>query len=119
MQALRPMTTTLTRLVLAWFVLVLAVAGTSPLIHSVEFVCTPDGLMKTVVVDDDGELQAVGAQHALDCSLCLPAMLPAVPRSVAASMPQPLAHALLPAAAAHIAALVGAPLPPRGPPARA
>jgi len=46
-------------------------------------------------------------------------MLAPVPRSVTAPMPQPLAHALLPAVAAHIAALVGAPLPPRGPPAQA
>ena len=38
---------------------------------------------------------------------------------ISLDMPQPLAHALKPLVAAHIAALVGAPLPPRGPPSLA
>ncbi len=109
--------TTLPRLILAWFVLVLAVAGASPVVRSMELVCTPDGTMKTVVVGEDGQAQDAG-HHTLDCSLCLPAVLPPAHRRAAVDMPQPLAHALLPARAAHIAALVGAPLPPRGPPSR-
>lgn len=117
MLALRA-STILRRLILAGYVLVLAVAGASPMVHSMQFVCTPDGSVKTVVLGEDGLAQDVG-HHALDCSLCLPAVLPAPQRRVTVDAPQPLAHALLPAAAAHIAALAGAPLPPRGPPSRA
>lgn len=107
----------LARLVLAWFVLVLGVAGASPLVHpkTMTVVCSAGGGEKIVYVDGDGE-PAQTDQHTLDCSLCLPAAVPAPAASVAPGMPQPLAHALKPLIAAHIAALVGAPLPPRGPP---
>jgi len=48
--------------------------------------------------------------------MCLAATLPPAPYRAPCAAPQPLAHALQPSVAAHIAALVGAPLPPRGPP---
>ena len=67
---------------------------------------------------DEGQAQAPG-QHTLDCSMCLAPALPLPPVSLAVAQPHPLAAALHPFAAAHIAALVGAPLPPRGPPAQA
>src|SRR2546427_21575 len=51
--------------------------------------------------------------------MCLAPALPLPPVSLAVAQPHPLAAALHPFAAAHIAALVGAPLPPRGPPAQA
>ena len=107
----------LARLTLAWFVLTLGVAGASPFVHpkAMEIVCSADGGMKIVVLNDDGQA-AEASQHTLDCSLCLAPSLP-IPQSHASlPMPQPLAHALKPVVAARIAALVGAPLPPRGPP---
>lgn len=119
MHALRT-SSMLARLILAWFVLMLGVAAASPFVHSktMEVVCSAGGGVKIVYTDADGEpVQA--SQHTLDCSLCLPAGAPVPMVSVALDMPQPLAHALKPLFAAHIAALVGAPLPPRGPPSLA
>lgn len=107
----------LARLVLAWFVLMLGVAGVSPFVHpkTMEVVCSTGGSVQIVYLDIDGGPSQAG-QHSLDCSLCLPAVLPVAAVSVAVDMPQPLAHAPEPLAAAHVAARVGAPLPPRGPP---
>lgn len=107
----------LIRLVLAWFVLTLGVAVASPMVHpaSMEVVCSAGGSMKIVAIDD-GENAVQAGHHTLDCPMCLAATLPPSPVSVRAEMPQPLAYALRPVVAAHIAALVGAPLPPRGPP---
>ncbi len=115
MHALRT-SSTLARLILAWFVLMLGVAGASPLVHpkTMQVVCSAGGSVKVVFTEDGQPVQA--GQHTLDCSLCLPAGVPAPSASVTLEMPQPLAHALKPLVSAHIAALVGAPLPPRGPP---
>lgn len=116
MHALRT-SLTLARLILAWFALTLGVAVASPLVqpHQMELVCAEDGGVKLVVVGEDGQAAPVG-HHSLDCPMCLPVMVPAPVFSLDAAMPHPLAHALRPVAAAHIAALVGAPLPARGPP---
>lgn len=81
----------------------------------VDIVCTADGEMKLIVINGDEQTVEAG-KHTLDCSLCLAASLPAPYLQSKADIKQPLAHALLPTVAAHIAALVGAPLPPRGPP---
>lgn len=110
---------TLTRLVLACFLLTLGVAMASPWVSpkSFEMVCTDGGSMKLVVVDQDGDVAAAG-QHTLDCAMCLPASLPAPLVNQIAPQLQPLAHAMNPVEKARIAALVGAPLPPRGPPSR-
>lgn len=119
MHALRT-SSMLARLILAWFVLVLGVAAASPIVHpkTMEVLCSGDGGVKIVYTDVDGEpVQA--SQHTLDCALCLPVGAPVPMVSVALDMPQPLAHALTPLVAARIAALVGAPLPPRGPPSLA
>jgi hypothetical protein len=107
----------LARLILAWFVLTLGVAVASPIVHpqAMEIVCSAGDSMKVVLVGDDGDPVEIG-QHTLDCSLCLAATLPLAHPRVALGNPQPLAHALEPIVAARIAALVGAPLPPRGPP---
>lgn len=107
----------LTRLALAWFVLMLVVAGVSPIVHpkAMEVVCTVGGAMKIVLTSDDGLTADLG-QHTLDCSLCLAATLPLAQPRIRLYRPQPLARALHPLVAAHIAALIGAPLPPRGPP---
>lgn len=116
MNALRP-SSMLIRLVLAWFALTLGVAVASPLVHPItmEMVCSAGGSMKVVAIDDDGKAVQAG-HHTLDCPMCLAATLPAPPVNVRMELPQPLAYALRPIVAAHIAALVGAPLPPRGPP---
>ena len=71
--------------------------------------------MKVLVFDDNGDAVQAG-HHTLDCPMCLAATLPASPVNVRAELPQPLAYAVRPIAAAHIAAIAGAPLPPRGPP---
>ena len=106
----------LARLVLAWFVLTLGVAIASPIVHpqSMQVICSDGGSMKLVATGDDEAAQ--GVHHTLDCPLCLATTLPAPPASRRVAEPQPMAHALHPFATAHIAALLGAPLPPRGPP---
>lgn len=107
----------LIRLVLAWFALTLGVAIASPVIHpqAMEVVCSVGSGMSLVVIDDDGKAVQAG-QHTLDCPMCLAATLPPPQAHIRLEMPQPLAYALRPMVAAHIAALTGAPLPPRGPP---
>lgn len=115
MQALRH-ARFLARLVLAWFVLSLGVAIASPLVQpqSLELICASGGAMKLIVKNADGSAQERG--HTLDCPLCASVAAPppvAGPLTVA---PSPLAQALQPLEAAHIASRTAAPLPPRGPP---
>lgn len=119
MQALRQ-SRALARLALAWFVLALAAAGLSPVVSpkALELVCSASGEFKMVVIDADGEQVAAG-HHGLDCALCLPVTPPPPESPIRIEPDHPLAHALLPAVQAHIASLVGAPLPPRGPPSAA
>jgi hypothetical protein len=108
---------TLIRLVLAWFVLSMGVAVASPMVHPklVEIICAPGGSVKMMVMNDDGTWVETG-KHSMDCSLCLPVALPPSAASFSLDLDLPLARALQPMVAAHIAALVGAPMPPRGPP---
>lgn len=102
--------------VLAWFALSVGVAIASPFVNpqSLELVCTASGDVKLVAAGDDGAQVQRG--HTLDCPLCVHFGAAAPPPVAAASLPQPLAHALKPIAAAHIAARTAAPLPARGPP---
>lgn len=113
-------TKTLARLVLAWLVMTLGVAMASPWVatKTFEMVCSDGGPMKLIVVDQSGDVTDA-SQHTLDCAMCLPASLPAPLVNQVAPQLQPLAYALNPVEKARIAALVGAPLPPRGPPSRA
>ncbi len=108
----------LARLVLAWFALTLGVAVASPVVHpgSMQLICSDSGMVKLVAIDDDGQ-PASASHQTLDCSLCLGTAPPPRPADSTVPQVQPLAHALKPHVAAHIAALVGAPFPPRGPPA--
>lgn len=123
----RPRTPSLpamTRWVLAWFLLALGVATAAPLVHPQPWVlvCSASGMVALVAVQGDegaggdGAAAASGPHHTLDCALCLPGGAP--PPAVAAVWATtPLrSHVLLPVEAARIAALVGAPLPARGPP---
>lgn len=116
MHALRN-SVSLARLVMAWFALTLGLAIASPLVHpqAMELVCTAGGSVKLVVVNGE-EGPAVSAQHSLDCPLCLAVTLPPAHVSPSWAQPQPLGRALQPIVSARIASLVGAPLPPRGPP---
>ncbi|WP_225784797.1 DUF2946 domain-containing protein [Xenophilus sp. Marseille-Q4582] len=119
MQWLRT-TALIARLALAWFVLSLGVAVASPLVkpQALELVCGAGASAKLVVLDDEGRSVAAG-HHALDCPACLAATLapPVITLQLPAAAPAPLAQH--PFHAAHLAALTGAPLPPRGPPASA
>ncbi|MEQ6475709.1 MULTISPECIES: DUF2946 family protein [Comamonas] len=116
MQALRN-SLSLTRLVLAWFMLTLSIAMASPIVHpkAIEVVCTSNGSMQVIMLDEDGQA-APGLHHSLDCPLCLTITTPPSYSSPHLEQPQPLGLALQPVVSARIAALVGAPLPPRGPP---
>lgn len=107
----------LARCVLLWFALSLGVAVASPLVNpqDTQLVCSGAGVMKLLVKDVDGKL-VEGSGHKLDCPLC--ASLGAPPPTPARIIPpsQPLAYATQSIPAARMAALVGAPLPARGPP---
>ena len=116
MQALRRLRA-LAGFLLAWFALSVGVATAAPFVqpHSLQLICSTGGDVHLIVLADDGAQEQRGP--ALDCPLCLhlgtapPPAPPGVP-----APPQPLAHALQPVAAAHIAARTAAPLPARGPP---
>ncbi len=116
MHALRT-SSRLTRLILAWFLLTLGAAIASPIVHpqAMEVVCTTGSNVKLVVVGGDGDAVELG-HHTLDCVMCLGAGAPPPQPQAPMGHGEPLAHALTPAVAATLAALVGAPLPARGPP---
>jgi hypothetical protein len=104
------------RWVLACMVLALGVSVASPLVNpqSMELVCSAAGSVKLIQKTDDGGQPLTG--HALDCPLCTPMAPPPHMVVLAVAQPQPLAHASHWVAMAHIAARLGPPLPPRGPP---
>lgn len=118
MHALRT-ATTLARLVLAWFVLTVGVAVAAPAFDtaSMQLVCSAGAGAKLLLVDEDGQTSTAPSHHSLQCPMCLPAVLPTQAPDLRWDVPQPLGVALQPRVAAHLAALAGAPLPPRGPPA--
>lgn len=108
---------TLIRLVLVWWALTLGVAAASPLVATkmMELVCSDGGAMRLVLVEKNGDAVDT-SHHVLDCSACLPAALSAPVTGLQMTKLQPLANALTSVEEARIASLVGAPLPPRGPP---
>ncbi len=117
----------ITRWVLAWFLLALGVATAAPLVQPKPWVlvCSASGVVALVALQDDdgssgggndGTAAPGGMHHTLDCALCLPGGAPPPVLAWALAAPAPLPHVLLPVEAARIAALVGAPLPARGPP---
>ena len=109
----------LTRLILAWFALSVGAAMAAPLVHpqAMDIICTTSGEMKLVPMGTTLDDEATPPhQHQLDCPLCMPVYTPPPARHFDFCPPQPLAYALQPYVAAHLAALVGAPMPARGPP---
>lgn len=113
----------LARLMVAWFVLSLGVAVASPLVapQDMVLVCSSTGAMKVVLKSDgsDAAGQAGQGGHTLDCPLCAALGAPPPTHDLNLSLAQPLGHVLQSIPAARMAALTAAPLPPRGPPARA
>ena len=107
------------RLIVAWFALALGILSAWPLSFpkTFEVVCTAASGVKVIVTTPDG--QADPAHHSVDCPMCLGMALPLPEVPTLLTHHQPLSHALKPAVAAHIAALIGAPLPARGPPSAA
>jgi hypothetical protein len=103
------------------FGLSLGVAMASPMIlgTSFELVCSSTGPAH-VLVKVDGDVHEMGDGQ-MDCPLCLPggAPPPAVPMLQPAAMTQPLGRIMAAIPAARLAAMVSAPLPPRGPPLHA
>lgn len=104
------------RLVLAWFMASLLVAGASPVVHpqAIELVCSSAGAVKAIVQGDDGPVE-MGAT-AMDCPLCLISLPIPVTAQVSLPTPLPLGRALQSIPAARIAAATASPLPARGPP---
>ncbi len=105
------------RWVLAWYALFVGMSIASPLIEpaTLQMVCSMG--MKMVLVDGDGT--TVDEARGLDCPLCAPCAPTAPSWAVSFAPADARAHALRPAAAAHLAWLTRSPLPARGPPAAA
>jgi hypothetical protein len=107
----------LARFVLVWFALSLGVAVASPIVspQASELICSGAGVMKLIVLTDDGANGAAGSM--MDCPLCATGGAPPPPKARAEAEPaQPLGHVLQSIPSAQIAALTAAPLPARGPP---
>jgi len=104
------------KLVLVWFALFLGSAIASTVIKpgNLQMVCSTGGIMKMVdTSSDEGEIKASAS---MDCPLCASVTTPPPPLTVHFEKLSPLAHALHPIAAAHIASVTAPPLPSRGPP---
>ncbi len=115
MQTLRT-AKTIACLVLAWFALFLGAAIASPSIQpvSVQMICAAGGGMKMVDTSAEGGVTKPGAN--MDCPLCASACVPPLKSSASFDPRSPLAYALQPLRAAHIASTTAPPLPSRGPP---
>ncbi len=115
MQTLRN-TPTIARLVLAWFALFLGVAIASPSVQpgSLQIICAAGGGMKMVDTHADGDATKLAAS--MDCPVCASVSAPPSPSSAHFDPRSPLAYALQPLRAAHIASTTAPPLPSRGPP---
>jgi hypothetical protein len=108
----------LTRLVLVWFVLAVGVAVASPFIapQSLQMVCTDAKSMRLLVKTADGEELGARALHCPQCLVQLASAPPPCAPQHTALVAHPLAYALQPLSAAHIAWATRAPMPARGPP---
>ena len=68
------------------------------------------------MLDTSGDGDALQVSASMDCPLCASAIAPPAPESIHFEKLSPLARALQPVAAAHIASITAPPLPSRGPP---
>lgn len=104
-------------LALAWFVLALGVAVASPIVqqNTAMLICAEGG-NKVIFLDADGNQVDAASHSGLDCPLCLPAALPPALTTLKLPVAPPAACSRHPFVSAHIAALLGAPFPARGPP---
>lgn len=118
MQTLRS-SKTIACLVLAWFALFLesAIAFTPISPGNMQMICAAGGGMKMVDLGGDSGLPKAGP--GMDCPLCAATFAPPLASYAHFDPRSPLAHALQPIAAAHIASTAAPPLPSRGPPNRA
>ncbi len=109
-------TRTLTRAVLAWFVLSVGLAIAAPIVQpqSLALVCSAAGAVKLLPSGSEGDTGP--SSHSLDCVMCLAMAAPPPANHNLAAPAQPLAHALQGIPAAHIAWRTASPLPARGPP---
>ncbi len=101
---------------LVWFALFLGSAVASTILKpgGLQMVCSSAGGMKLVDVEDsDGESTV---SVSVDCPMCASIPAPPPPTRTPFETPSPLAYALQPIAAAHIASVTAPPLPSRGPP---
>lgn len=104
------------RLVLAWFMASLLIAGASPIVHpqAIELVCSSAGAVKAIVQGEDGPVEL--GTTAMDCPLCMVSAPTPLAAQATLPSPQPLGRALQSIPAARIAAATASPLPARGPP---
>ena len=106
----------LARFVLVWFALSLGVAVASPIVspQAAELICSGAGVMKLVVMTDDGAKEVSGP--VLDCPWCATGGAPLPPFHVKFESLVPLGHVLQSIPPAIMVALTAAPPPARGPP---
>lgn len=107
----------MTNLVLVWFALLVSssIATTYIKPGSLQMVCSGSGVMKLLDTSDNQESNQK-SPHAMDCPLCISVIAPPCVLQNSFEKPSPLAFALRPIAAAHIAFATAPPLPSRGPP---
>ena len=108
--------------VLFLYGLTLGIATAAPGINSlngegISMICTSTGVK---FVTASGKIvDGKTSSHTLDCSFCMPsAITPSLPQLDAAPPVHALSYATQSIPSARLAAIVSAPLPPRGPPAR-
>lgn len=114
--------TLLHRIVLAWWLLSLAVAFASPVVQprGVERVCTAAGFvdvdLRTAPTESGPVVPGSGGA---DCPMCLVPGVPPIENEVLVHMQaRPLGRSLESIPAARLAAATASPLPARGPPLR-
>ncbi len=107
--------------VLFLYGMVLGVATAAPMINAgkgegVTMLCTSTGIK---FINASGKIiDGKPMTHTLDCSFCMPtAITPDLPPHDVVPIVHTLAYATQSIPAARLAAIVSAPLPPRGPPA--
>lgn len=109
----------LARLVLVWFGLMLGTAAAAPIVKpdTMTIVCSTGGSLKVIYTTGDGHTIETG-QHSLDCPLCMVATLLPPEIHILPTVRQALPVSIKQASEAHVATLIGPPLPARGPPQR-